>query len=51
MATQAQIITIPLQNDEQTYVPQFALFAMIDGRAVMVPCDASGTPLESEAES
>lgn len=45
-----QIITIPLQNDEQTYTPQFALFSMQDGHAVMTPCDSNGNPLEDEGE-
>jgi hypothetical protein len=49
MATQPQIITIPLQDGNQTYTPQFALFEMVDGRAVMTPCDANGNPIECEA--
>jgi hypothetical protein len=46
-----QVITIPLQNEEQTYVPQFALFEMVNGKAVMTPCDSDGNPLESERAS
>jgi hypothetical protein len=46
-----QVITIPLQNEEQTYVPQFALFEMINGKAVMTPCDADGNLLDSESAS
>lgn len=40
-----KVITIPLQDEKQTYTPQFALFEMQDGRAVMTPCDAEGNPL------
>lgn len=42
-----QIITIPLQNSEQIYVPQYATFAMEGGRVVMTPCDSDGNPIES----
>lgn len=46
-----QVITIPLQAEDASYAPQFALFEMIDGRAVMTPCDADGNPLDSESVS
>lgn len=51
MTTHPQIITIPLQDEKQTYVPQFALFEMVNGKAVMTPCDADGNPLDSESAS
>jgi hypothetical protein len=46
-----QIITIPLQDEKQTYAPKFALFSMQDGRAVMIPCDSDGNPLPQDEDA
>lgn len=46
-----QIITIPLQDANQTYTPQFALFSMEDGRAVLTPCDADGNIIQAEGDA
>lgn len=46
-----RVITIPLQDEAQTYTPRFALFGYEDGRAVLTPCDSEGNELEDETET
>lgn len=51
MNASRQVITIPLQDEDQLYTPKFALFEMVNGRSIMTPCDAEGNLYVSDCET